>query len=89
LLADVARGRGDLAPARPDRNRILTVVTRVAGRLRRGSGPAIPGCGSTDLGSAVRDVVLAAAPDLVDVHATVSAPEAFIPVKALPRRPGQ
>lgn len=53
---------------------------------------AVPssGCGSQDLTASVRDILLAAAPDLDDVRAVpAAAPPAFIPLHAVGRRQAQ
>lgn len=47
---------------------------------------AASGCGSQELTRSVKDIVLAAAPELAEVDAASSTPPAFIPVEALHRK---
>jgi hypothetical protein len=47
------------------------------------------GCGSEELTSTVRDILLGVAPDLEDVQAVSEAPAVFIPLQSLRRRPAR
>lgn len=90
-----------LHPDPPER-RVEEAISQIQSRLHGGGSVelagieggvarvevATTGCGSQDLPSSVRDIVLAAAPDLAGVEAARAAQPApaFIPVEALRRK---